>query len=357
MRDAIVLSGWSWESWNVPERIALALGHLGSRVLYCENPVSRFRKLGRTFDEMEGRIHGFTPRFLGHRLNQLPLAPFWQARMVVQQILEGAKAQGLHDPLFIYPHGNFMLPVAAEMKRRGYYLVHICMDYPEPGQDAHVALSNVTLVIPQTAFHELHARFGEKVSWIPQSAGFFAAIESGNSHIPVPPDLNRVPRPRLAYLGPTAGRLNLLMLRELLEGNPDWHFVSFEPKPCLPLPNAHALPWRGPKDLPGILAGLDIGFMPYDCSNHKNLHCVPLKVYDYFSVGLPVVSAPILNLLDSSGEIYFGDTADELRRAVSSALLEPFDSPKRASRVEISRRHSIEKFAEALRRTLPMRGE
>jgi hypothetical protein len=352
-----VLSGWTWESWNVPERIVLALGHLGSRVLYCENPVSRFRQSGRSFDEMEGRIHGFTPQFLGHRLNQLPLAPFWQARMVVHQILEGSNAQGLQDPLFIYPHGDFMLLVAAEMKRRGYYLVHICMDYPESGQDAHVALSNVTLVIPQTAFQVLHGRFGEKVRWIPQSAGFFTDNGSGNSHTPVPPDLDRVPRPRLGYLGPTAGRLNLLTLRELLECNADWHFVSFEPKPCLPLSNVHALQWQGHQDLPGILAGLDIGFMPYDCSSQKNLHCVPLKIYDYFSVGLPVVSASILNLLDLSGEIYFGDTADELGRAVSGALQEPLDSPKRTSRVEISRRHSIEKFAEALGRALPMRGE
>jgi hypothetical protein len=357
VRDAIVLSGWTWEARNVPERIALALGHLGCRVLYCENPVSRFRNSGRTFEEMAGRIHGFTPRFFGHRLNQLPLAPYWQARMVADQILERSRAKGLHEPVFIYPHGDFMLPVAAEMKCRGLFLVHVCMDYPEPGQDEHVALSNVTLVIPQTSFHELHARFGEKVRWIPQSAGFFNDNVSGNRHVSVPPDLDRVPRPRLGYLGATAGRLNLLMLRKLLESNPNWHFISFEPKPCLPLPNAHALHWRGRRELPGILAGLDIGFMPYDCSDPKNMHCVPLKIYDYFSVGLPVVSASILNLVDSSGEIYFGDAVDELAQAVSSALLEPVNSPKRAARVEISRRHSIEKFAEALGRTLPLRGE
>jgi hypothetical protein len=357
VRDAIVLSGWTWEAWNVPERIALALGHLGSRVLYCENPVSRFRNSGRTFDEMAGRIHGFTPRFLGHRLNHLPLAPYCQARMIVRQILEGSKANGLREPVLIYPHGDFMLPIAAEMKRRGFFLVHVCMDYPDPGQEAHIALANVTLVIPQTAFHELHARFGEKVRLIPQCAGYFFASVSGNGHSAVPHDLDGVPRPRLGYLGPTTRRLNLSMLREVLECNPDWHFVSFEPKPCLPLANVHALPWRGHRDLPGILAGLDIGFMPYDCSDKKNMHCVPLKIYDYFSIGLPVVSASILNLLDSSGEIYFGDTSDELARAVSSALLEPFDSPKRKSRVEISRRHSIEKFAEALERTLPLRGD
>jgi hypothetical protein len=46
-----------------------------------------------------------------------------------------------------------------------------------------------------------------------------------------------------------------------------------------------------------------------------------------------------------------------LGRAVSGALLEPLDSPKRTNRVEISRHHSIEKFAEALRRALPMGDE
>ena len=34
MRDAIVISGWTWEASNVPERLALALANAGSRVLY-----------------------------------------------------------------------------------------------------------------------------------------------------------------------------------------------------------------------------------------------------------------------------------------------------------------------------------
>jgi hypothetical protein len=27
MRDAVVVSGWTWEAHNVPERLALALAH------------------------------------------------------------------------------------------------------------------------------------------------------------------------------------------------------------------------------------------------------------------------------------------------------------------------------------------
>ena len=44
LRDAIVFSTWSWDMFNVPERISLALASRGARVLYCEIPVSRVRR-------------------------------------------------------------------------------------------------------------------------------------------------------------------------------------------------------------------------------------------------------------------------------------------------------------------------
>jgi hypothetical protein len=46
MRDAIILSTWSWDRFNVPERIALALAMRGARVLYCEIPASPIQAEG-----------------------------------------------------------------------------------------------------------------------------------------------------------------------------------------------------------------------------------------------------------------------------------------------------------------------
>ena len=46
MRDAIILSTWSWDTFNVPERIALALAMRGARVLYCEIPASPIQAEG-----------------------------------------------------------------------------------------------------------------------------------------------------------------------------------------------------------------------------------------------------------------------------------------------------------------------
>ncbi|MGH9562038.1 MAG: hypothetical protein ACRD3S_11350, partial [Terracidiphilus sp.] len=97
-RDAIVMSGWNWETFNVPERVALALAQLGSKVLYCENPVSRLRGRGRPLEEIEPRIFRLGPEFFGHRLNLLPFGfSQLQAKMVARQALEAASKVNLRD--------------------------------------------------------------------------------------------------------------------------------------------------------------------------------------------------------------------------------------------------------------------
>jgi GT2 family glycosyltransferase len=94
--------------------------------------------------------------------------------------------------------------------------------------------------------------------------------------------------------------------------------------------------------------------MPYNCHNEEWLHCIPLKVFEYFAFGIPVVSTPLVHLWEYKDLIYFGDTAEELAGAVEQALQEPPDSPKRAARVEVARRHSVDNLAAELRECLPL---
>jgi glycosyltransferase involved in cell wall biosynthesis len=94
--------------------------------------------------------------------------------------------------------------------------------------------------------------------------------------------------------------------------------------------------------------------MPYDCHQDFNLHCVPLKLFEYFAVGIPVVSTPIIHLWEYGDLVYLGDTAQELAVAIEAALNEPVDSPKRARRMAIAREHSLESLAAQLRLALPM---
>ena len=170
MRDAIILSGWTWEANNVPERIARALAQAGSRVLYCENPTSLFLgSASKPVTEVSNGIFVLGLRFFGHRFNRNPLLRWIQARLLVNQITLNADDLALKNPLVIYPHGEFV-PLIKEFKRRGFRLIHICMDYELHLMREHARLSDLTLAIPRAAYEELKQQFGEKVRLIPQFA-------------------------------------------------------------------------------------------------------------------------------------------------------------------------------------------
>lgn len=349
MRDAIVISGWTWEANNVPERIAGALAYGGSRVLYCENPACWLRST-RRFSEVEKGIFAFGLRFVGHRLNSFPLARSLQAKLLAREILNRAESLRLKDPVFIYPHGEYCLPLCREFNHRGFPLIHICMDYELELLREHVRESDVTLAIPRRAYEELKEEFGDKVRLVPQFSNC-SEIQSfaAPADYTEAPELSTIPRPRLGYLGDLTGRVSLSLLGTVLGRNPEWYFVSFGGRKHLPLANAHILAWRGRDDVARIVRGFDVGFMLYDCSVPKNLNCVPLKLFDYFACGIPVVSTPILFLREFRDLVYTGETAEEIVQATRQALTEPVESPRRAARIAVARQYSIVRSAQVLR--------
>jgi hypothetical protein len=352
VRGAIVMSGWSWETANVPERIALALSQLGVKVLYCDNPSSLLRTTAPQMVEILPGIFRFRPQFLGHRLNGLQLGlDRLQARMIATQVQKAAARLELKDPFFIYPHGDFFVPLCREFKKRGFPLVHCCFDYPEPGQDRHIELSDYTLTLSRSIFHQLRAKYGSKIAIIPQ-VRWSDASEPPEDGCMEPSDFSAIPKPRLGYIGLVSNRLNFTILHELLASHPDWHFLHFGDSKCLRLSNVHTIEWRDPANLDALVASLDVGFMPYNCHSNKDFHCMPLKVFDYFNAGIPVVSTPIVNLWEYSDTIYFGDTAEELAAAIKLAVDEPAASPRKSLRKNIAKQQSISALAESLSRIL-----
>lgn len=358
VRDAIVFSGFSWESFNVPERIALALSRLGCRVLHCASPVSIFRSPSRPIHEVGAGIYSLQARFLSSRLCDLPGAALVQAHMLRRQIDAAARGLGLHKPLFIYAWLGRLFPLCLLM-RRDHFMVHICMDHSvsvDLNYDRYLDVSDKTLAIPKSCYHKFRARYGEKVAAIPQS-GNVREISTGDLDNAVPAALCGVPRPRLGYFGPINRRVNTPLVADLLRSHPEWHFISCGSEVPLSLPNAHCIPWQSPRETARSVQNLDVGFMPYNLHDEEALHCIPLKLFDYFAFGLPVVSTPVIHLWEYRDLVYLGDSVAELEAAVRAALSEPLDSPKRAARTQIARSHSIETLASTLRRCLPLDGD
>ena len=349
----MVLSTWDWDVFNVPERVALALASRGARVLYCAMPVSGFHYSTAPLREVARGIHRFVPEYLGSKFSSLPVVGNLQWEAVARQILAHTKALQLKDPVFLYSHVARMTALCNAMRATGFPLVHICMDYPEAYQFELIELSDQTVVIPKAVFHDLRAKYGEKIQWIPQSVHLSASFQE-SSRYEEPAELAAIPRPRLGYLGPIFARLNLPILRELLMQNRNWHFVYFGESNDLPIPNAHAMAWRSPEELAKLLPSFDVGMMPYDCTEMKNLHCSPLKLYDYFLAGLPVVATPILAISEFRDLIYSGSTGQELIDAVVRALQEPPDSPKRSLRMDVARAHSTGALGQRLEDVLKL---
>lgn len=356
LRDAIVLSGWEWETFNAPERVCLALASLGMRVLHCQPPISVLRaRTPRPVRELQQNIYGFQPTFLGSRANGIPILRDVQAAAVRKQICHAAQELNLRDPILIYSWlSNFFL-LPAQMGR-SHYAVHLCIDDigVDPNYERYVQASDLTLVIPRSCYHKLKAKFGEKVKLILQPVDITGLAPPLPTYTEAEQKLNAIPRPRLGYLGLARFRLNKPVLATLLQAHPEWHFVSIGAEKVLALPNAHALPWASPVDLWRYARSFDVGFMPYDGYLDFNLHCVPLKLFEYFALGMPVVSTPMIHLWEYKDLIYFGDAAEELALAIEAALNEPFDSPKRAMRIEIARKHSLENLASELLHCLPL---
>jgi glycosyltransferase involved in cell wall biosynthesis len=307
--------------------------------------------------EIGNGIHRVGLQFLGHRLNRIPLGfSQLQTKLLAGQILQHACKLNLNSPVLINFQGECFLSLCREFKRKGFSLVHVCMDYPESDQEEYIQLSDLTLVIPASLFHQYRARYGPKIALIPQVTAMLSSNDHARDAANAPNEFAAIPRPRLGYIGPVTDRLNLRVLESLLTARPDWQFLHFGAAKCLPLRNVHVMAWRPPQELQQLIAKLDVGLMPYDCYSNKNFHCMPLKVLDYFSTGLPVVSTPIVNLWEFSDTIYFGDDANELSRAIQSALDEPVDSPKKCARIAIAKKHSIEGLAACLDSVLSSHG-
>ena len=245
MRDAIVYSLLTWETFNVSERIALALVRLGARVLYCEHPASIFRRSQPRQREIRDGIIAFQPACLADRLNRVPFLGSFQTRVLAAQILKQTAILRLRAPLFFYHWLDSHLSLLRHLRRK-FTFVHIQMDYGDSDLEQHERLSDITLTIPRSVYHQQRGRFGEAIKLIPQVVDLehFGSAEAKPS-----PLLSKIPRPRLGYLGPGLHRLSKTILADVLRKHSDWHFISVDRERLLPLPNAHAVPWQSGRDL------------------------------------------------------------------------------------------------------------
>lgn len=124
----------------------------------------------------------------------------------------------------------------------------------------------------------------------------FSAFADGPRELPR--EYVGLPRPIAVFVGSLDRRIDHELLDQVALAMPDVSFVLIGPDihvgDRLPARrNIHRLGVRAHRALPRYLHNADVGLIPYDVERHPELigGIHPLKLYEYFACGLPVVAS------------------------------------------------------------------
>jgi len=123
-----------------------------------------------------------------------------------------------------------------------------------------------------------------------------------------PDDQALLARPRLGFYGVIDERMDLGLLAEMARMRPAWSFVMIGPVVKISqddLPRAANIHWLGGRDyadLPAYAIHWDIALMPF-ALNASTRFISPTKTPEYMACGLPVVSTPIRDVVDTFGRL------------------------------------------------------
>jgi glycosyltransferase involved in cell wall biosynthesis len=179
------------------------------------------------------------------------------------------------------------------------------------------------------------------------------------SGVPIPSDLERLPRPRVGFVGALDDyKVDADLLREVAQLQPDWQFVLIGPAgvagasprvtALAALGNVHMLGSRPHAELPAYLRGMDACIIPYHLNRYTE-SCLPLKFFEFLGAGKAIISTPLPELLPYASVARFAATAEAFASEIAAALRED-DTALREARLEVARENTWEAKAARMER-------
>jgi len=166
-----------------------------------------------------------------------------------------------------------------------------------------------------TVANELRERFGHqpKVHWIPNGVDY----DHWQTRQPLPDDLKDIPAPIIGYVGVIQSRIDVKLVKQIADLNPDKSFVfvgnvypEFDSNQLEKCPNVHFLGQKTYAELPAYVNHFHVCIIPHKVDQFTR-SMNPLKLYEYLACGLPVISTPV------SGMSIFGDLVKVAKDAES----------------------------------------
>jgi glycosyltransferase involved in cell wall biosynthesis len=165
-----------------------------------------------------------------------------------------------------------------------------------------------------------------------------------------PPDLARIPHPRIGYTGFIKRHLDWPVLIRLSQDHPEWSFVFVGPQsPHLDIvkaieqlrrqPNVYFLGPKSTEILSNYPQHFDVCIMPYQANDYTK-YVYPLKLHEYLASGRPTVGTRIRTLAEFTTVVRLASTLEEWSAAIQESLSSAANSPeRRAKRQSVAQQH------------------
>jgi nucleoside-diphosphate-sugar epimerase/glycosyltransferase involved in cell wall biosynthesis len=140
----------------------------------------------------------------------------------------------------------------------------------------------------------------------------------------IPADLAALPRPRIGFYGTLRDWVDLDLIAYLAKARPQWSIALIgqaldDLGPIKGLPNVHLLGQKKHDELPAYCKGFDVGLIPYRL-NERMKYVNPLKLREYLSAGVPVVSTAVPEVLRYAHVAHVAHSPEEFLAATETAL-------------------------------------
>jgi glycosyltransferase involved in cell wall biosynthesis len=371
---------WDAELWTNQQHLMSRLAR-GNRVLFVESlglrqPSLASRDVRRMARRLVRGLKGVRPADGVHVLSPvvLPLhSTPWQARLNASllraQVRRAVRRLGMSSPILwgYVPQAGAL----ADVLQPSMVIYHCVDDIASQrgidatafraGESRFVRQADLVLASAPT-LHDRLAQHHDNVRFAPNVAEteqFALALEKGASD----EAMATLPRPRIVFTGAVvATKLDIELLVALARRRREWSFALVGPvgvgDPGTDVsaleaePNVHLLGRRRYGELPAVLRAADVAIVPY-ALNDLTMSVFPMKIYEYLSAGLDVVSTPLPSLAGVAG-VRMAAGVDEMEAALATALAED-TLERRRQRSELARGHSwatrLEEIAKWLEET------
>lgn len=171
-------------------------------------------------------------------------------------------------------------------------------------------------------------------------------------------------KPIVGYIGGINTRIDYQMLYTLAKRIPMVEFVLIGPvqlsddisvevvdsgvEKLLRLSNVSFYPALEKKEIPGVIKQFDIFMIPYHLRSDFNRYCYPMKLFEYFYVGKPVIAPPIEELKLFPKFVTIAHSVAEWEKAITDLLSKPWPSSYKREQKKLSVANSWHKKIQAI---------